>query len=143
MKEKPKPNLLCFNGAGTDPPEINLTLSPADRAAFNALSKERYAEGESVIVTDLPTGNKWRVKRTSCNAGCFCAAEAIPASSLTVVLSDRDLATVLFALRNLQQDITGDSEFRDSLKDEEHFVNGIEMLSLQEIDALCARINHG
>ena len=143
MKEKTKPNLFCYNGSGSNPHEVKLTLSPADRTAYDALSKERWAEGDSIVVTDIPTGKKWRVRRANCGQGCHCAADAAPASSVTVTLDDRELATVLFALRNLQQDITGDSEFRDSLKDEEHFVNGVEMLSLQGIDSLAERINHG
>lgn len=133
-----QPNLFCFNGSGNDSHEIKLTLSPGDLAAYDSLSRERWAEGDSVLVTDLATHQRWRVRRVNCGAGCFCAAAAVPASSVTgITLSDRELATTLFALRNLQEGIVGDSQFRDIIKDAVQFDGGINPLFPEEIDALC------
>ena len=55
-----------------------------------------------------------------------------------VRLSDRELATVLAALRYWQQDLT---ENDDGPIDSEHFADGIEPLSVDEIDELCQRLN--
>jgi hypothetical protein len=71
---KPLPNLYCYNGPdGADPHEIKLLVSDIDRDKFNNLPKSRE---QSVVVTDINTGHNYRVRRTSCGAGCYCAAEA-------------------------------------------------------------------
>jgi hypothetical protein len=137
--KKTEANLFCYAGSGTDSHEVKLTLSPGDRAAYDSLSRERWAEADSVVVTDIPSGEKWRVKRANCGAGCFCAAEAVPASSVTgIALTDRELATVLASL----------SYFRENLDDidaldMDHFKDGASRLSAPEIDSLCRRLNDG
>lgn len=57
---------------------------------------------------------------------------------LDVSLSDREIAVILAALRNWQTDSLNEDmaeEFRD------YFVGDVSMLTDDEIDALCERIN--
>ena len=59
---------------------------------------------------------------------------------MRVLLSDRELATVLAALRFWQQQLD-ESEGEPPIRD--HFENEITPLSVEEIDALCERLNCG
>jgi hypothetical protein len=133
-------NLFAYNGLNpNDPHEIKLTVSLNDRARYNALSKERWAEGTAVTVTDIPTGKQWDVARANCGQGCFCAAIALPTGSITgVSLSPRELATVLAALSYFRANL----DDIDAL-DMDHFKDGAQRLSAPEIEMLCRRLNDG
>lgn len=74
-----KPNLYCYDGTGNDDSEhaVKLRVSDDEKAKFNALP--RGQSDKSVIVTDLDTGNRWKVCRADCGLDCFCAASATPA----------------------------------------------------------------
>lgn len=56
---------------------------------------------------------------------------------MTARLSDRELATILGALRHWQHDLAENEEAPIS----EHFDDAITPLSIDEIDALCQRLN--
>ena len=57
---------------------------------------------------------------------------------MPICLSDRELATVLAALRYWQQDLAEDD---DGPISSEHFDLTITPLSVEEIDELCQRLN--
>jgi hypothetical protein len=59
---------------------------------------------------------------------------------MTDRLTDRELATVLAALRYWQQDLAGNE---DGPISREHFGRGVTPLSAEEIDDLCERLNCG
>ncbi len=59
---------------------------------------------------------------------------------MTIRLRDRELATVLSALRYWQQDLA-DNETEGPISD--HFDDKITPLSAEEIDELCERLNCG
>jgi hypothetical protein len=59
---------------------------------------------------------------------------------MTARLADRELATVLAALRYWQQDL---AENPDGPISQEHFGQGTTPLTAQEIDDLCERLNCG
>ena len=52
-------------------------------------------------------------------------------------LSDRELATVLAALRYWQQDLADNAEHGEGPISEEHFDNKVTPLTVEEIDDLC------
>ncbi len=54
-------------------------------------------------------------------------------------LTDRELATVLAALRYWQDEM---SPHASAAAYPEHFAKGIEPLTTEEIDELCSRLNH-
>jgi hypothetical protein len=56
------------------------------------------------------------------------------------MLSDRELATVLAALRYWQREVEEDAEMRDGLEGHGHFTEE-KPLTVAEIDALCERLN--
>lgn len=60
---------------------------------------------------------------------------------MNVRLTDRELATVLAALRYFQQDLTENEDEGPISPD--HFTEQITPLSVDEIDALCERLNCG
>jgi hypothetical protein len=73
---KHAPNIFCFTARRRDPHEVKLAISAEAEAQFNALPR-----GKSrlfVNVTDLNTGERWRIRRAACGAGCYCAAHATP-----------------------------------------------------------------
>lgn len=57
-----------------------------------------------------------------------------------VKLTDKELAVVLYALRNLQLDMIGDSMFAKEMVNAEHF-HDMPPPTLDFIDALCEKIN--
>jgi hypothetical protein len=58
-----------------------------------------------------------------------------------VELTDRELATVLAALRYWQQDLAANQAAGDGPISPEHFTEELTPLSVEEIDALCDRLN--
>lgn len=54
-----------------DDGRVILTLSADDRNAFDNLPKPSR---KGVVVTDLATGARWRLRRERCGLGCHCAA---------------------------------------------------------------------
>lgn len=70
-----EPNLFCYEGRKrSNPHAVKLCLSDEDRQKFCNL--DRGNSRESAVVTDVPTGKQWKVKRAACGLGCFCAAAA-------------------------------------------------------------------
>ncbi len=62
----------------------------------------------------------------------------MPKGKVTVKLDQREIATVLHALRETQREIQNGEDLSEKL----HFaVDGIKPLTVKEIDALCERIN--
>lgn len=59
---------------------------------------------------------------------------------MPIVLSERELATLLAALRRWQQDLEANA---DSFVDMDHFDERIMPLASEEIDELCERLNFG
>jgi hypothetical protein len=59
---------------------------------------------------------------------------------VSVSFSDRELATVLAALRYWQQDLAANE---DEPPISEHFADGATPLTVAEIDDLCERLNVG
>lgn len=57
-----------------------------------------------------------------------------------ITLTPKELATILYALRNLQLDMVGDSQFAGEMKNAEHF-HDVEPPSLEFIDNLCEYLN--
>jgi hypothetical protein len=55
-------------------------------------------------------------------------------------LTDRELATVVFALRNMQPLVDHEDSRRELAEEQEHFADQ-EPLTAAEIDALCERLN--
>jgi hypothetical protein len=68
-----QPNLYGHDLAADDDSErVALTVSDADQLAFDALPA-RSPEA-SVVVTDMPTGTRYRARRWPCPLECYCAA---------------------------------------------------------------------
>jgi hypothetical protein len=61
-------------------------------------------------------------------------------AGLTMQLTDRELATVLAALRYWQQELAANN---DAAPISDHFQDGPTPLTVDEIDDLCERLNLG
>lgn len=87
------PKLYCYDGEanalaeGGDSHAIVLDVSPEDRHRL-MMAEENFRRpnhwmwiGPYVTVTDIPTGESWRVASAPCGTGCHCAAVAVKVRS--------------------------------------------------------------